>query len=87
MWMIKYLRSNGIFTSFKKYTFHKKNKYLYKNIRSTSVNIIFPTKGFKDYHNKMQAEIACHIINNKYSFKNSCIIRASLIPYNSININ
>ena len=80
----KILGSNGIFTSFKKYTFHKKNKYLYKNIRSTSVNIIFPTKGFKDYHNKMQAEIACHIINNRYSLNNCYIIRASLIPYNSI---
>ena len=86
----KILGNNGIFTSFKKYTFHQKNKYLYKNIKNTSVNIIFPTKGFKDYHNKIQAEIVCNIINNRHSLKSQYIIHAGIIPYNSIiliNIN
>lgn len=74
------------FSSFKRYTMHKKIKHIYKHTKMSYGCIIFPMDGFRIYDKKISANILVKILNGHTKSVLDESYQVQLIEYNSVSI-
>ncbi|AOP70202.1 hypothetical protein AB837_00112 [bacterium AB1] len=81
------LNTNILFTAFKKYIYHKKEKNIYKHTKLTTLCLTFPISGAREYQQHIYHEIIKELLQEKIYTKLIAIknnLTVNYIKYNSI---